>query len=94
MQSLALEPAMTAPCHEAMAEGSSPGEPAAATTCDAAKAAGENVKNPILAVTDLPALPAAQPKVAALRVVSNTSRDVSAVCHSPPFTLLHCRLLN
>ena len=87
--------AVSAPCHETMEDSRSvPQEPAAVSACDAPKAVAEAVKIPVLSVTDFPALPLVRYEPAPVKLASLAPHAVHAVCHSPPLTLLHCRLLN
>ena len=89
-------PATAAPCHEAKNEtGSTGGTPAAVSVCDAPAAAADASKLPIFDITDFPVLAVGRVDIApSLRWNSVGLHAVDAVCHSPPLTLLYCRLLN
>jgi hypothetical protein len=89
-------PAMAAPCHEAMGDaGGASDSPGAASICEAAKAVADTSKLPIADITDFPALTVAQVGILTPRWSTSSPRPTTtAVCHSPPLTLLHCRFLN
>lgn len=82
-----------APCHEA-ASTASPERLPAPGVCEAAKALPDAGKVYVLAITDLPAIPVAYENVAAADARAAPAHAVRAVCHSPPLSILHCRLRN
>ncbi|MDB5863629.1 MAG: hypothetical protein JWO70_1435 [Betaproteobacteria bacterium] len=89
-------PAMVAPCHEAMGDaGGATDSPGAASICEASKAVADGSRLPIADITDFPALTVAQVDILTPRwSTSSPGPTATAVCHSPPLTLLHCRFLN
>ena len=82
------------PCHGAPAGDDTGKQLPASTTCDAATALPDVAKVPVLAVTDLPAVLVAYVETAVPGTPSRGTQRVQAVCHSPPLSILHCRLLN
>ena|SRR5687767_2048354 len=91
-----IAPAQTegivAPCHEASdAHTGKPHPPAVG--CEATKALPDAAKVPFLALADLPTMLVAYEQ-ASTRRTRPRIQYVQAVCHSPPLSTLHCRLLN
>ena len=84
---------IVAPCHES-AGGDTGKQVPASATCDAATALADVAKVPVLAVTDLPAIPVDYVETAVPGTPSRGAQRVQAVCYSPPLSILHCRLLN
>lgn len=88
--------AVAMPCHGDGAAAHEPGKqgPPAQSSCDAPKAVSDAAKVPVVALSDLPAIEVAYRDGYAPVVASYSRQPVLAVCHSPPRTALHCRLLN
>lgn len=82
-----------APCHEAAANTASPELPAP-SMCEAAKALPDAGKVHVVALTDLPAISIAYERASAADAVTLAAQAVRPVCHSPPLSILHCRLRN
>lgn len=83
------------PCHGADDSGNAPGDeaPGASGGCGVSKALADSAKIPVFASTDLPAVIIAYP-LADAAIVARAPARVSAVCASPPLTILHCRFIN
>ena len=88
--------AATAPCHIAADTQTSDGSPMSgpASTCAASKAVADPVKAQVLAITDLPSVRIAYQTAPPATLASAALAALPAVCHSPPLSILHCRLLN
>ena len=92
--SVGSAPAAQAPCHGVGAEDAS-GVPAATPSCEASNALADSAKLPIFDVTDWPAVAIARLiEPYPLANLASAPQAVNAVCHSPPLSILHCRLLN
>ena len=86
--------AAAAPCHHDASDGSHDEHGrTAATGCEIAKAFAKELKLPVLDSGALVALPVCS-RPAGACAPPFIHGDVRAVSHSPPLTLLHCRLLN
>ena len=82
--------ATAAPCHGA----AEPEQAPAPSVCDAGKATADPVQIQVPALADLPAVRIVYADAAESVVANGPTGPVHADCHSPPLTLLHCRLLN
>jgi hypothetical protein len=84
---------IAAPCHESPSDNAGKRIPVS-TSCEAANALPDSAKMPVLAVTELPTILVAYEPAAVSGTPWHGAQRVEAVCHSPPLSILHCRLLN
>jgi hypothetical protein len=86
----------TPPCHGALDNSGSPAKqaPAATSGCEVANALTDAAKVPVFALSDLQTVVVTYLDLPAPRHTSHPIRNVQAVCHSPPLSILHCRFLN
>lgn len=85
----------SAPCHESSgADHGAPAGSAAVSGCEAGKAVGDGAKVQIIALADLPAVTVNYPDTTPRRALTEVAQVVHSVCHSPPLSILHCRLRN
>ena len=84
-----------APCHGAGGESPAPEKQLPApTACEAANALPDGAKMPVFALGDLPTMLVAYEQSAVPGTTARGPQTLDAVCHSPPLSILHCRLLN
>ena len=87
--------AAVAPCHHAAeSDGSTPPTGAARSGCEAPALASEGVNLPVTLAAALPAPPHNILVPFAAQTWHPPTLAGLTHCHSPPLTILHCRLLN
>ena len=85
-----------APCHHDGdgANTDTPTTPFVTGACETGKAIGDAAKVQVYALADLPAVAVTYGHADFGAIAAGTTQLVRAACHSPPLSILHCRLLN
>jgi hypothetical protein len=82
-----------APCHERASSTALPAQLPSPGVCEA-QAIPDAGKVHVPALTDLPAISIAYERAGVADAVTLAAQAVRPACHSPPLTVLHCRLRN